>query len=122
MKLKDFKNRFLSIVMMLSAFITVLIFSSCDDLDEIYVAPPPPGGCDTINVTFSSTIKNIITARCSCHGASAKDLTIYSNLKSSVDNGKLIQYIQPGSHFSGALDTCEVKQITAWINKGAPNN
>jgi len=124
MKFKDIKNKVISLSIMLSAFIVVLILASCEDLDEIYVAPLPPGGCDTVNVTYSLTIQKIFNDKCvSCHGNSGGvDLNGYANVKTNVDNGELQKSITPGGSMVSLLTDCDAKQIIAWINKGAPNN
>lgn len=124
MKFKEIKNKFLSVSILLSALIIVLILSSCEDLDEIYVAPLPPGGCDTVNVTYAITIQNIMNSKCvQCHGNSGGvDLNGYANVKANVDNGRMQKSIAPGGSMVSLLTDCDAKQIMAWINKGAPNN
>ncbi|TAL69729.1 MAG: hypothetical protein EPN82_03675 [Bacteroidetes bacterium] len=122
MNIRNSKNRIISDVIIFSSLILVFIITSCKDQDEVFITPPTPGGCDTTNITFSSTVQQIVSTKCNCHGVSAPNFAVYNNLKAAVNNGKLLLYIQPGQHVSYALDTCEVKQITAWINKGAPNN
>ncbi|MCL5990616.1 MAG: hypothetical protein M1419_00750 [Bacteroidetes bacterium] len=106
------------------AVISISSFLISCEQDEIYVAPLPPGGCDTVNVTYSVTIQNILSSKCvSCHGNSGGvDLNGYANVKTNVDNGKLQKTIAPGGSMAGLLSSCDSQQITAWINKGAPNN
>ncbi|OGU15304.1 MAG: hypothetical protein A2X61_12450 [Ignavibacteria bacterium GWB2_35_12] len=106
------------------AIISISSFLISCEQDEIYVAPPPPGGCDTVNVTFTVTIQNILASKCvSCHGsAGGVDLNGYANVKTNVDNGKLQNAIIPGGSMRSLLSSCDADQIIAWINKGAPNN
>ena len=89
--------------------------------------------CDTINVTYSSTIRPIIQNSClGCHsGASPSGgirLETHSDVVAVVTNGKLLGTIRHEQGYSampknGAkLDDCYITQIEKWINNGAPNN
>ena len=58
------------------------------------------------------------------------DLEGYDDLKVHVDNGKFLSSIthdgnasfMPKSANNTKLPDCDISQITAWINAGAPNN
>lgn len=87
---------------------------------------------DTINVTYSLSVKPIITNKCvGCHSGTSPqggiDLSSYAGLKTEVTNGKLWGSVSHSSGYSpmpvgGNLSTCELAQIQKWINQGAPNN
>jgi hypothetical protein len=91
------------------------------------------GGCDTVNVTFSGTIKPILQNNCvGCHSGpgapNGVNLTTYNGAKAVALNGKLSGVVRHAPGFpampkGGAkLSDCKVAQIVAWINRGAPNN
>lgn len=92
------------------------------------------GECDTTNVTYSGTVAPIIQNNClGCHtGSSAYNnntpLENYAGVKQSVDNGQLFAAIAhtsgavPMPYGGGMLQDCDIAQIKAWIDKGAPNN
>jgi len=89
--------------------------------------------CDTLNVTYSGTIRPVIQARCQgCHSGGTPqgglDLTSWSVLNSVAQDGRLAGAIQ---HLSGytpmprnapALPDCRVRQFLLWIEDGSPNN
>lgn len=92
-----------------------------------------PSACDSTNVTYSGTIRNIISNKClGCHSSSAPqgniNYTNYGGVKAKVDDGRLWGAINHLPGFSampkgGAkLSDCEIKQFKKWIDAGAPNN
>ncbi len=105
-----------------------------DNEEELY--PVINSGCNTENVTFSKTIKDIFASRCyGCHSnVSANNsgggikLEYYQDVKTAADGGRLLGSIKHESGFAkmpigtGKLDDCKISQIEAWINAGAPNN
>jgi ribosomal protein S16 len=89
--------------------------------------------CDSVNVTYSSTIKSIISAKCQgCHSSTAPangyDFTQYAVVKARVTDGKLWGAINhlpgyfPMPKNGNKLSDCEIAQVRRWINAGAPNN
>jgi hypothetical protein len=92
-----------------------------------------PGGCDTVNVTFSGTIRPILHNNCmGCHSGANPPLGVsletYAGVLSVVNDGRLHKAV---NHLPGAsampkggnkLPDCTVSKINAWINKGASNN
>jgi len=89
--------------------------------------------CDTLNVTYAVTIRNIISNKCQgCHngaGASAGiDLSTYTGVKAKITDGRLWGAINHLPGFSpmpknGAkLSDCEITQVRKWIDAGSPNN
>ncbi|HET9824860.1 MAG TPA: hypothetical protein VFP87_05970 [Chitinophagaceae bacterium] len=87
---------------------------------------------DTVNVTYSLSVKPIITNKCvGCHSGSTPqggiDLSTYTNVKTQVTNGNLWASVSHVTGFTpmpvgGTLSTCELTQIQKWINQGALNN
>ena len=109
--------------------------SSCyyDKSDKLY---PTLANCDTTNVSYSAIIVPILTAECySCHSTANasnggnNDLSVYTSLLVFVQNGKLLCDINFGSgcnemplNSTSKLPACDIEQITAWVNAGAPDN
>jgi len=115
-------------------FFTV-IFISCqyDNEEELYGENEV---CDTSNITYSQTVKLILSNNCyGCHSASKANsfgaginLETYSELIDVVDNGRLIGSVEHLSGYdsmplSGAkLDDCTIEKIKVWISDGAIEN
>lgn len=89
--------------------------------------------CDTSNVSYSGTIKSIISMKCQgCHGSSSPggghDFGTYTGVKARIDDGKLWGAINHMPGYSAMpkngskLSACELSQIKKWIDAGAPNN
>ena len=89
--------------------------------------------CDTANVSFSGTIKGIITTKCQgCHSGNAAgggyDLTSYTGVKARIDDGKLWGSVNHMPGYSpmpkngNKLSACELSQVKKWMDAGAPNN
>jgi hypothetical protein len=89
--------------------------------------------CDTTNVTFSASIKSLISNKCQgCHSSSnaggGYDFTGYAGVKARVNDGKLWGSVNHVSGYSAMpkngnkLSTCELTKIKKWIDAGAPNN
>lgn len=117
-----------------SVLIFFLIFlSGCyyDKYNKLY--PPNTSGiCDSINVTYSSTISSIISNYCQgCHNASTASggivLNNYSQVNSNAVNGKLIGTVKQLSGYvamppGSKLSDCDIAKLQKWVNDGAPNN
>jgi hypothetical protein len=89
--------------------------------------------CDTITVTYSTTIKNLLGNKCiGCHNninaSGGYDLSQYSGVKARVDDGRLWGSVNFLTGFSSMpkngqkLSDCELNQLHKWISNGAPNN
>jgi len=89
--------------------------------------------CDSTNITFSGTIRPIITNKClGCHSGTPPQGNInystYNGVKAKVDDGRLWGAINHLPGFSAMpkggtkLSDCEIKQFKKWIDAGAPNN
>jgi len=101
-----------------------------DNEETLYSGVDPLANCDTLNVTYSAAVSAIMTSNCTnCHNGSVQfDLASYSTLKPYVDNQTLLKAIKRNDTSvnpmppSGAVSTCDIAKIEAWINSGAPNN
>ena len=90
--------------------------------------------CDTTNVTYSLTIKNLLNnfGCLGCHvGVNPPggiNLESYSNVKIYVDNGRLYGAVTHSPGFkpmpdgAAKMNDCDIKKLKAWIDSGAPNN
>ena len=88
---------------------------------------------DTVNITYSLSVKSIITNKCQgCHSGAATaggiDLSSYNGVKAKVNDGKLWGAVNQLPGFSAMpkngnkLSICELAKIQKWIAQGAPNN
>lgn len=89
--------------------------------------------CDTSIITFSGSVKPILTAYCiGCHsGANAPlnvNLDLYAGVQSQVSNKKLLGTITHSTGFipmpknANKLSDCNIAKIRKWVAAGAPNN
>lgn len=96
--------------------------------------------CDTLNLSYQNDIQPILVNNCYiCHSSanyissgSNVNLEGYSNVKSQLDQGYIIPNIKhinvPGKTIdfmpknASMLPACDIEQIQAWYNAGAPNN
>ena len=92
-----------------------------------------PISCDTTLVTFSGTVKPILSSNCIfCHNTGNAPLGVnldnYSATKMQVNNGKLLGSITHSPGFipmpkgGPKLRDCDISKIRKWITSGAPNN
>lgn len=115
-------------------FVLLMVVVACyyDNREDI-LSEFPPTDCDTLVVQYSADIQPILQANCySCHNSSITngglDLTTYPNVKTVIDNGKLIDRITRPSGTAGAmppggpLSDCNIAKIKAWANQDAPDN
>jgi hypothetical protein len=116
-------------------FAMCILLGACynDKSDKLY---PAPAVCDTTNVTYSGTISAIMATNCTlsgCHDAATQSGTYrfdtYDGVKKPITNGRLIGAITHASGFTQMpqgrtepMDACTIAKISAWVNKGAPNN
>ena len=89
--------------------------------------------CDTLNVTYSSTIAPIMSTSCnSCHGESFVNANVrtdnYDDLKVIADDGRLWGVVNHESGYSPMpkdrpkLNDCDLKKIRVWLDNGALND
>lgn len=109
----------------------VLLCTGCYyDVEEVLY---PTDDCDTTAVSYSNDVLPVLQDQCyGCHSGSVLsgnvDVEGYDNVKSLVDNGKLLGVVRHDSGFSpmpqGApqLPDCEIAQMEAWVQDGAPDN
>lgn len=118
----------------------LMLMAGCyyDKEDALYPNPSNGGGnnpvpCDTVNMTYTNSIKPIFEQYCNmagCHDAITKssghNLTTYAGTKPGVLSGKLLGSVkqEPG-YFPmpkdlPKLSDCDIAKIEAWINAGAP--
>ncbi len=92
-----------------------------------------PSSCDTLNVTYSGTIRPIVQARCQgCHsGATPQgglDFSSWSILNAVAADGRLAGAIQHTVGYEAMprnaprMNDCRIGQFLQWIEAGAPNN
>jgi hypothetical protein len=118
----------------LSILGAIVLFSSCTH-DKVNTPSPNNSSCDTTNVSYSTTIKPIISNNCSisgCHDditkASGYDMSDYVGLKQAVQGGRIVgaiehlPYYSPMPNTGGQLSQCQIENIVAWINQGIQNN
>ena len=120
-------------IAMVSVVLAALVGCTKDNAEEMY--PVDPGvTCDTVNVTYSATVKPVVDARCAtagCHATAAPtgiNLSTHSGMAAIAASGKLLSAINHDGNASfmpqgqSKLDDCTIAQITKWVNDGAPNN
>lgn len=89
--------------------------------------------CDTLNVTYTSTISSILQNNCNgCHsGASPSgniDLSTYNGVKTVALNGRLYGSVSFTTGYKAMpqsgnkLPDCQIIAIDKWIKAGAPQN
>jgi len=128
-------NRMHSVTFIFPLLIMLFSISACYYDSEEYLFPKINNQCDTVNTTFSQTVKPIIENNCySCHsnGTSSMGGNIrledYSDIKVYADNGKLLGSITHANGYSpmpkgvAKLEDCKITMIQKWINDGTLNN
>lgn len=91
------------------------------------------GSCDSVNVTYSSTLKPMIQTYCgNCHTAQNPgggfDLSTQTGLANAANSGRLMGAVKQESGYSpmpkgqNKLSSCSITQIQKWISDGTPNN
>ncbi len=91
------------------------------------------GSCETEEVSFSQTVQPILQTHCvSCHGGDFPSggirLNTHAGVKSAADSGKLTGALTWAAGFvpmpdgGDKLPACDIDQIVAWVDSGAPNN
>lgn len=97
----------------------------------------PNNDCDTTAaISYRTDITNILVQNCYvCHSADKyasiggnNQLDTFLSLQKMVMNGKLLKAINhaPGAvpmpYGGGKLSDCDILKITAWVDRGSPNN
>jgi hypothetical protein len=112
------------------------LFTKCYYDSKEYLYPELGSQCDTTNVTFSVSVKNVLTNNycMDCHSnansAAGGDIKLesYADVKTMADNGHLLGAILHQTGFSfmpkngGSLSDCDITVIKKWIASQTPNN
>jgi hypothetical protein len=127
------KNKLLGI-----GIVLLLGMAGCynDKADQLYITPLTVT-CDTSSVSYTKDIVPIFATTCNisggCHDAAGKaisgyDFTGYAGVQPIASTNVLIKDINwaPGHNAMpknlAKLSICDINKVTAWVNKGAPNN
>ncbi|TFH39296.1 MAG: hypothetical protein E4G95_01525 [Bacteroidia bacterium] len=107
---------------------------SCYYDNEEWIYPELGTECDTVTVTFTATIKPILSNNCySCHSNSTAPsygnnirLEDYADVvaASTTVRGSINHAggYSPMPKNGGKLGYCQLKQFDVWINRGMPEN
>jgi cytochrome c5 len=109
-----------------------LIFGCAKNNEEKLFPKDNSTNCDTSSVSFSKDVLPIFQNSCnSCHSGNqplnGMDLSSHDGAVKVANTGRLLGAINHQSGYSampkeGKLSNCNINKITAWINKGKPNN
>lgn len=129
MRMKRMPRPFFSI---LSLAAVLLVGCYYDTEEHLY----PGGNCNTTDVTYTATIRQIIQVRCAtpaCHvpetTGPSTDFTQDADVAADVADGSFRERVfssdagirmPPTS--SAALSSCELAQIKAWLDAGGATN
>jgi hypothetical protein len=118
-----------------TGLVLIIFFNSCyyDNLESLY-PPALSNKCDTINITYSGTIKPFLNTYClSCHSNAnavfAKNIKLEDYVDVVINADKSLNALNwsPGvspmpKGASTKLDNCSISQFQKWIKNGKPNN
>ena len=120
------------IILLAVVSLTVLSFSGCyyDNEQTLYKNYYQNNTCDTTTVSFAQDVMPIIQGNCAtsgCHvsgGTGNGIFTNYAGVKDKVDNGSFKNrvLVLKNMPLGASLTDCQYKILTAWLNRGAPNN
>ncbi len=125
------KNSILSSLLILIAFLSM---EGCyyDNEEDLY--PIDPNSiCDTVDVSYSVTVKAILEANCvSCHTGNFPSgnqlLDNYQSVADIANTGKLYGVISHQDRFTAMppsqvkINACDIDKIKSWIDAGARDN
>ncbi len=113
--------------LIIPCILLVIVFNGCEysSEEELYGLEE----CEVENVTFSEKIEPLIVGTCAVEGCHVPGngrflLRNYEEIKENVDNGSVgrhaieLRDMPP----SGPLSRCQIEELAAWIDAGAPNN
>ncbi len=117
----------------IAILLIISLFETGCYYDKEELLNPGTAICDTAIVTFSGSVKPILTANCtSCHSNPDPPLGVlldrYSCVKAQAINGKLIGVITHSPGFipmpqnAMKLSDCNIAKIKKWVSAGAPDN
>lgn len=118
-----------------SLLVLVALLPACtyNSAEELLSKNPPAPACDSVAVTFSTSVAPLLQQRCvSCHNSSLSNgnvtLETHAQVQRVATNGRLVGVI---SHAPGypampqggpKLSDCEIARIRTWVRQGTPNN
>lgn len=112
-------------ILLFFASISILVWSSCayDNGEDLY----PNRTCETDSLTYDNQIGPLINNSCAttgCHAAGGLPprLTNYAEVLNNLGRIEQRAVIDKTMPPSGPLGTCQLSQLSEWINQGAPEN
>jgi len=111
----------------------LLFFGGCYNDNEYDLYPFASGPCDSINVSYATSIVPIVNATCNvCHSTANPSGNVitdtYEGLSTQALSGRLWGAVNwengyfPMPQDGSQLSPCDLAKIKNWINQGAPNN
>ncbi|MEO0471942.1 MAG: hypothetical protein AAF206_20110 [Bacteroidota bacterium] len=127
------KSNIRQLLSVFSLLVLVLMQSCYYDNEEDLYPVVDETACDTLNVSFVSTVFPILEANCvGCHSGSFPagniPLEDHADILVTAQNGKLVGVIAHEPGFSAMppsgdkLPECNIKKIQSWVEDGAQNN
>ena len=125
------------LITVLSLIIFVSLFAGCYNDKKEQLFPVIDNSCDTVNVTYSKSVTNILSSYCnSCHSTANSlsagggvTLDTYSGAKTYALSGQLVSALRPPNTGYPAtmppgsqIDDCKVTTLKKWVQAGAPDN
>jgi len=111
----------------LALIFLLLIWTGCSNSDnnDMVPDPPPPPPPPSGEITYTNSIKAIVSSKClSCHGSTPTNdapmsLTTYTMVKEAAENRNLIGLVENGTMpKTGSLTTAQIKLFTDWKSDG----
>ena len=117
----------------IATLLMITLFETGCYYDKEELLNPGTAICDTAIVTFSGSVKPILTANCtSCHSRPNPPLGVlldeYSGVKEQAINGRLLGAVTHSPGFipmpqnTTKLSDCNIAKIKKWVIAGAPDN
>ncbi len=89
--------------------------------------------CDTSKFKYGADISVLLNTYCvGCHSGATPsggiNLSTYTNVQTVANSGRLVNAVSHAPGYSpmpknaAKLSSCQITQITKWVNAGAPNN
>lgn len=116
------------------AIVVLLLVFSCYYDSEEALYPSLSTSCDTLNVTFSTSVTSILNNNCwSCHSnttaaSSGGNIRLqnYADVKAqSTKIAGSVKHLQGYAAMpknGGKIKDCSIRQFDIWVKNGMPNN